>query len=57
MDRDDLKNAEAEHFIGWICPNLTYEIGLFCNPWFLLCDSIPRCLYHPNSHDLSNEGP
>jgi hypothetical protein len=33
-DRDYLKNAESQHLIGWICPNFTYEIGIFCNPGF-----------------------
>jgi hypothetical protein len=33
-DHKYLKKTKSEHLIGWICPNLTDQIGLFCNPGF-----------------------
>ena len=54
---DYLNNAESEHLIGWSAKILTNEIGLLCNPGFWWSASIPRCLYHLNSHDLSTKGP
>ena len=47
------KNSESAHLISSFLPNMTNEIGLFCNPGFWLGASIPRCLYHSNSHNLS----
>ena len=52
-DREYLKNEECEHWIGWYLPILTNEISLFWNQGFWLGASIPRCLNHSNSHDLS----
>ena len=56
-DPEYLKNAESEHLISWSLPNLTNEIGLFCNSGFWFGASIPRCLNHSNIHDLSSKGP
>jgi hypothetical protein len=31
--------CESEHLIGWFFPNMTNEMGLFCNPGFWLGSS------------------